>query len=94
MYWSAENPMLIHEVPPHDTTGGVWCAISATRIYTSISSVISKFTSKYCKTFRHNFLNTRPITTESVSFFFQQESVTAHTENNSVHCLDSVLVTG
>jgi len=33
--------MLIHKVPPHDIMRGVWCAISATRIYMSISSVIA-----------------------------------------------------
>lgn len=41
MYWLAENPILIHEVPPRDIVGGVWCAISATRIYMSISSLIA-----------------------------------------------------
>jgi len=41
MYWTAENPMLIHKVPPHDIMGGVSCAISATTIYMSISSMIA-----------------------------------------------------
>jgi hypothetical protein len=31
-YWSAENPMLINEVPLHDIVTGVWCAMSATKI--------------------------------------------------------------
>jgi hypothetical protein len=31
-YCSAENPRLIHELPPHDEKLGVWCAISAHKI--------------------------------------------------------------
>jgi len=41
MYWFAENPILIHEVPPHDIEDAVWCAVSATTIYMSISSLIA-----------------------------------------------------
>jgi hypothetical protein len=71
MYWTAENSMLIHEEPPHDIMGGVWCAISATRIYMSTSSVIAN-SHRNIGTHSDNFLNTRPITTQSVSFFQQQ----------------------
>jgi len=31
MYWSAESPIVVHEVVLHDTTKiGMWCAVSAT----------------------------------------------------------------
>jgi hypothetical protein len=32
MYWSTENPPVVHEVPLHDLKVGVWSAISAWRI--------------------------------------------------------------
>jgi hypothetical protein len=32
MYWSAENPIVVHEVVLHDTEVGMCCVVSATMI--------------------------------------------------------------
>lgn len=55
----------------------------------SISSMIAN-SHRNVGTNSDTMLNIRPITTESVSFFSKK----VYTENNSVRCLDSVLVTG
>jgi hypothetical protein len=31
-HWDTENPHAVHEVPLHDQTVGVWCAVSGRRI--------------------------------------------------------------
>jgi hypothetical protein len=78
MYRSAENPILINEVPPHDVIDSVWRAVKFNKDLYVHFFCDRQFTSKYWNKLRHNFFNTRPITTESLSIVQQESFNSSH----------------
>ena len=88
-YWSAENPMLIQEVPLHGVQVGVWCAMSATRIIGPIFFSETLNSHRYVTQILTPFFE-RLSDYERTYAFFQQDNASSRTANNSVRCLQSV----
>lgn len=88
-YWATENPHMIHEVPHHAAKVGVWCAVSALRIIGPIFYDTTVDSHVYVNSILNNFF---PLLTrnERLCGWFQQDSATAHTAENSMHELRSV----
>jgi hypothetical protein len=42
LYWNSENPHIIHEVSVHPVKVGVWCAVSAVRVFLLTKQLIAK----------------------------------------------------
>ncbi|PSN43843.1 hypothetical protein C0J52_11885 [Blattella germanica] len=84
-YWSTENPHLIHDVPLHDEKNGVLCAVTAKRIIGPI------FFQDTINAQRYRALTLVPLSDdEKLNGYFQQDSATAHTANESINKINDV----
>ena len=75
-HYSADNPILIHDVQLCDVSVGVWCAMSATRIIESFFSPEAIHSHRYVTDILTTLSRICPNTRKSVSFS-QQDGATA-----------------
>jgi hypothetical protein len=79
-YWSIENPMLIHRLPLHCFTIGVWCATSASRIiFYETQNLQWYITHILIPFFEHSS------DYERICTFCHWDIVAAHVVNHSLH---------
>ena len=88
-YWASENPHRIQEIPHYDRKVGVWCAVSARCIIGPIFYKQTVNTERY-----QNYILTpffHELTEEEKSYrWFQQDSATAHTAEESMNKIREV----
>jgi hypothetical protein len=87
--WDTENPHVLHQRPLHDIKVGVWCAVSAQRVIGPIFFGDTVNFDRYVSDILELFF--QELTEEETRYgYFQQDSATAHTACNSMHCLRDV----
>jgi hypothetical protein len=84
-YWSIENPMLIHKLPLHYFTVGVWCAMNANRINFYQTQNLQWYLTHILTPFFERLSDC-----ERIFIFHQWDIGAAHIVNHSLHCLLSV----
>jgi hypothetical protein len=80
--WSDKNPQALHQVPLHDTKGGVWCAARARQITGPLFFYVTMNLNQYVHDIYEQFF--RQMTDEERQYdHFQQDGEISHTANNS-----------